>query len=190
MLPGDGTLVDPALPAPFLWKMRDRDDLLTDYEQGGTALNQAGGSLVAQTWTFGYTAPDVWVQDAEGNKTVLFSKPGITELAGAFDQNMNQFVAYVDATGAHFWWYDTTQSSQVFTDLPSGSTTPRCCMDEHRAVYAADSDIILAYKRSGNLCYRRQRDRYATEYVLESPFPHELIRVGMNTILRLQFEWE
>lgn len=189
MLPGDGTLTNPAIVAPFLWKMRTHADPLTDYEQGGDALN-AGGRLDTQTWTFGYAEPDVWVEDAAGNRTVLFSKPGITELAGAFDQNMTPFATYVDATGAHFWWFDTTQNMQVFTDMAAGVANPRCCMDERRFVFMTNSDIILAYLRAGNLCCRVQRDRYATEYVLAQNVETRLWCVGMNTNLRLQFGME
>lgn len=188
MLPGDGSLVDPSIPSPFLWKMRTADDLLTDYERGGDALNLPGDSLNAQTWTFGYDAPDVWVEDEAKVRTVLFSKPWITELAGTFDQNMNPFVAFVDSAGAHFWWYDTTQGKQVFSDLPANSTTPRCCLDDHRSTSSTTSDIILMYQRGLLLCYVQQRGRFATEHVVATDVTGALQSIGMNTANRLQFK--
>jgi len=187
MLPGDGSLVSPSISGPFLWKMRSPNDLLTDYERGGSALNASGSSLDVQTWTFGYDAPDVWVEDEANVRTVLFSKPDITELGGAFDQNMNPFVTYVDGSGAHYWWYDTTLSQQVFSDLPDGSVNPRCCIDDHRIVFSTSIDIILAYTRGNSLYYRQQRDRYGTEYNRASLDNKQLASVGMSTVNRLQF---
>lgn len=187
MLPGDGTLTNTALPRPFMWPMRSATDLLTDYERGGAGINDAGQGLDAQQWTLTYTAPDVIVTDETGHETMLFSQPGITELALAFDQNMHPFVAFVDGVGAHYWWFDTTSGAQVFTDLPLDATHPRACIDDHRALEIAMSDIILAYQRGGALYYRQQRDRFATEYLLMADAGGELVSVGMSTGLRLQF---
>jgi len=187
MLPGDGALSTPSLPTAFRWPMRSATDLLTDYEQGGEELNDANGDLSVQTWTLTYAAPDVIVTDAAGHATTLFSRDGITELALAFNQNMAPFVAFVQDGQARFWWFDITAGANVFTDLPLDATHPRACLDDHRALETATSDIILAYQREGALYYRQQRDRFATEYLLTADAGGELVSVGMSTGLRLQF---
>lgn len=188
MLPGDGTLIDPPLPSAFAWRMRQNVSPLTDYERGGAQLNLAGDSLDIQTWEFGYTDPDIWVQDEAGTRTTLLSTTGVTELAGAFDQNMNPFVAFTDATGAHYWWFDSTAGGQVLSDLPAGSVNPRCCIDDRRDSQLASSDIILAYMRGGSLYYRQQRDRFAVEYLLASAVAGTLQSVGLHDKFRLQFK--
>lgn len=188
MLPGDGTLIDPSLHSDFLWPMRSQSDLLTDYEMGGMQFQHADGALDAQLWTLTYADPDVKLTSENGADITLFSRSGITELALAFDQNMNAFVAFVENGQAKFWWYDTTTSAMTFSDLPADAVTPRSCLDDHTRAFRDTSDIILAYVRDGDLYYRQQRDRYATEYLLRTSAGTKLAAIGMNKGLRLQFQ--
>lgn len=189
MLPGDAPLlVDPILAASYVDTMRTFADALIDYERGGTALNVPDDGLNVQTWTLRYESPAVIVSGTIAPDTTLFSRPGITELALAFDQNMRPFVAFVENGVPRFWWYDTVVGAGVFTDLPVDALHPRCCLDDHREAQSAVSDIILAYTRGADLYYRQQRDRYATEYLLTTGVDGTLAAIGMNTGLRLQFQ--
>jgi hypothetical protein len=89
---------------------------------------------------------------------------------------------------AKLWWYDTQVAGEVFTDLPAGSTSPKACLDDKRDMETALSDIIVAYMRDKGLRFRVQRERFLIEYTLAVDLDATLIRVGMNTKNRLQFE--
>ncbi len=123
--------------------------------------------------------------------TLLFSAPGITEIALSFDQNMNPFVAYTQGADAKFYWYDSTVPGMIHSQLPSGCRTLRCTMDERRVGFSADSDILLCYIRSGNFCIRYQRERYQTEHVLRSGVGAscELVSMARNTGSRVQWRF-
>jgi hypothetical protein len=183
MIP-DRTLVTPALPSDWLHAISN--DPLVDHEMGGIALRDASQGLSVKLWTATYDGTHVLVSDGT-TTTTLFPATGVVHLGLAFDQNMNPFVAYVDGTGAHYWWYDTVAQAQVFSDLP-GAITPCCTLDDHRELQSSSSDIILAYLKDGGLRYRQQRDRFATEYLLELGPWFALVAVGLNKTQRLQFK--
>ncbi len=187
MLPGDGSLSGVAHIGTFLEPAGVRTVPLVDVELGGTALNDGVAGLYVQLWTVRYARPDVIVSAPTSPDTVLFSREGITELGLAFDQNMSPFVAFVQEGAAKYWWFDTQAGGHVFSDLPVGSITPRCGMDDKRDVLLAGSDIILAYVRGTNLYYRLQRDRYTVEYLLKTAAGSSLVNIGMNTQHRFQF---
>jgi hypothetical protein len=184
------------IPAHFL----PPDDLetypLMVFELGGTGLNNPNDGLTVQTWTLRYY-PDtgnVSISAANQTPTTLFTRSGITEIDLTFDQNMEPFVAFVENGDAKFFWYDTQLGSTTFTDLPAGSLTPRCSLDDKRDFQDAASDIILAYVHGGALKYRQQRERYETERTLMDPFIHPeyelpavLKKIGRNEQNRLQF---
>jgi hypothetical protein len=117
----------------------------------------------------------------------LFERAGVTELSLAFDGNMRPFIAFSDASGAHYWWYDPTTSEVEIADLPDGCTNLRCGMDDKRPLESANADIILAYMRDGNLYHRLQRDRYATEYLLAENVSGKLVQIGFNEQNCFQF---
>jgi hypothetical protein len=170
---------------------------LLDYELGGVGLNDTSQGLEYQTWIFRYF-PATGVVQAEasttGTKNTLFIRSGITAISCTFDQNMNPFVAFVENGDAKFWWYDTALPGTTFTNLPAGSLTPKCCLDDKRRLQNSASDIILTYVHNGALKYRHQRDRYTDEKILQDPFLHPTLelpavikKVGMNEFGRLQW---
>lgn len=187
MLPGDGSLSSPTRPAAFLEPDRDRRLPLTDVEMGGTALNDGTAGLYVQLWTIRYESPDVIVSAPSSPDTVLFSMSGITDLSLAFDQNMAPFVAFVQEGVSRYWWFDTRAGGYTFSELPAGSITPRCGVDDKRLTMRAGSDIILAYVRDTDLYYRQQRDNYEVEYLLKTAAGSSLINAGMNRQHRFQF---
>ena len=184
------------LTAHFL-EPDDRENfLLMDLELGGVGLNDPSQGLRVQTWTLRYfpASGDMVIDAPNSLPTILFTRSNITEISLAFDQNMNAFVAFVESGDAKFWWFDTQVSMTVFTNLPAGSLTPRCCLDDKRETQTGSSDIILAYALNAKLYFRQQRDRYTIQYLLQDPFvdptfglPAVLKRVGMNKVNRLQF---
>lgn len=187
MLPGDAPLLIPdQLRAVFQWPMRKSTDFLKDYEMGGLALGNAAGGLTQAVWELTYIAPSIVLSGPDGDHTLL-SVAGVTELGLAFDFNMRAFVTYMDADGAHYWWYDSTVGEYVTSDLPADATHPRCCLDLRLQEYLSVADVLLAYQRGTALYYRQQRDRYLTEYLLTEDCGGSLVSVGATTENRVAF---
>lgn len=176
----------------YRWAGLDTDDPtdLTDYEEGGIALNNTSKGLQYQLWTYTAEGKDVYVEAPNtGGKIKLFSiSSDIEILRGAFDQNMNPFVAYRSANQWHYRWFDTTASVYVTSDLPSTTTSCCCTLDDKRMAETGLSDILLFYTNNGNLYQRRQRDRYTSELLVRESVSGKLVKVGMNGLHRLQFK--
>lgn len=189
MIP-ESRLSSAVVSAPFLAP----DDLDSppwmDRELGGVELYDASQGLQVKTWTIRLVAGEVRLTAAGSTETTLFSGAGITELSLAFDQSMRPYVAFVQAGEAKYWWYDSLIEDSVFSTLPAGTVTPRVCLDDKRDRQSGTSDVILAYVRDGNLYFRAQRDRFGVEYELQADVGGTLVRVGMNTVGRLQFLME
>lgn len=161
---------------------------LFDFELGGIGLNDPSLGMRVQTWTLQLRGDDVVISAENWPEEVLFTRSGVTELSLAFDQNMNPFVAFVEDGDAKFWWFDTNLPGTVFSNLPAGSSNPRCCLDDKRETQTTSSDIILAYILNDNLYFRAQRDRYEDQYLLRETLEGaRLIKVGMHRQNRLQF---
>jgi hypothetical protein len=174
---------------------RDTYPLLV-YEQGGTALNYPDDGINVIPWQLRYfPATDEFVIESETTPpTVLFTAPDVTEIDLTFDQNMNPFVAFVEDGQAKFWWYDSEIPGTTITNLPAGSLTPRCCLDDKLQELTGESDICLCYVEAGALKFRLQRERYTVAYIVEDPFLHPTLglpavlkRVGMHKSRRLQW---
>lgn len=168
--------------------------LLHDYEMGGLALDDASEDLTYQEWlcyldTDGQTVR-VRPVSGSGDGTSILVQPGITRLSFALDVDMKPSLAYV-TTGADvfFRWYNPTMSAYE-TLTVAGARTPRVCWDDKRPANIANGDILLAYLRDDNLCYRQRRGLYTTEHVLASGLPTmaRLVNVGMTYENRLQFQ--
>lgn len=185
MLPDDQQLSSQRLPAPF--RTRRRESLLEDYEMGGVGISDTTKGNLYQEWQVSLSGDDVQLFAPNTAPFTVFSRPGISQLALAFDQNMNPFVAFVQNGDAWFWWFDTIAQAQVFTQMDSDVVTPRCTLDDKRKSQSGNSDIILAYVRGTGLYYRLQRDRYQTEYLLDANAGPALHDVQMASNFRLQF---
>lgn len=175
------------VPAPFLAP----DDIPwqpdIDYEYGGVALNDGTQGLRVKIWQFRLHGEDVIVSAGDVEPVVLFTRSGITEISGCFDQNMNPTVGFVQNGQMVLWWFDTVEADQVFTEFDGHS--PRVCMDDKRATQSAANDIILSYVESGMLKTRTQRDRFGTVDSLYNVGTYPLRNVGMNSVLRLQWQF-
>lgn len=194
MLP-DNTLAAKSQVAGFSFPVKGPGDKLVDWELGGVALNDPSAGLAVKLWKLTAVLNDDGVTvdlvlTAPGvAATVPVSGADITEIALAFDQNMNVFVAYTQGGAAKIYWYDTLLPGMTTTTLPAGCYNLRCTLDDKRDFAIEDSDIVLGYLRDGNLCVRYQRDRYGTEYVLRSGVgaDAQLVSMAMNIGSRLQF---
>ena len=169
----------------------DPQEIPTDWEQAGIALNNAFEGLQYQDWTFYVDGPNIMVKPDNGPATVVHSPgPGILELSGSFDSNMNPVVVWTGADLVTWlrWWNPQTVSYALST-LPA-LRSPRLTLDDKRASQTVNRDVLLFYIRGETVCYRQQRDRYQVEYQLY-PLPQgyqRIGRVGMTDRLRMQVE--
>lgn len=194
MLPGD-ELSSKAHIAGFAFHVKTPGDFMEDWEQGGMALNDPSEGLEVQLWhlqaKYNETTGNVdcIVEAPSVAPTVLFSGVDISEVALAFDQNMNPFVAYIQAGVPKIYWYDPIIPGMTHTTLPAGCYDLRCTLDDHRDFATGDSDIVLGYINAGNLCVRYQSDRYLIEHVLKVGVggSANLVSMAMNRQWRLQF---
>ena len=197
MMPGNALSV-PTLWSPYLYPDSIVPSDIVSYQLGGVGLNDPSQGLQVQTWTLVIagliTSNDMVVSAPNTAPTLLLSKPNVTELSLAFDQNMSPAIAYVSQGNSYFWWYDNTIPGYTIISLPVGATNPRCTLDDKRArsISLGLSDIILVYLYNNNLYMRMQRDRFLIDYVLRTSVGNDipnpsLQKVGMNTNLRLDF---
>lgn len=195
MIP-DGVLSTVAQFGPFVRPVRSVGEYLSDYELAGVALRDGTRGMQVRTWVaYVMESRQVWVSAPGVAPSLLFTRGvDIQELALAFDNNMNPFVAFREgalgtAGSSYIWWFDSTDSTQKFTALPAGVVNPRCCVDDHRASQSGNSDVVLSYIRAGSLYARYQRERYVTEHLLRSGLGTnaELVDLSMNRVWRLQW---
>lgn len=185
---------NPAVPSPFLppQDIQKNPKVLIAYEMGGVGLQNPSQGLQVQVWKAEVIGDDVWFSAPNTPPTLVYSEPGITEITITFDQNMQPAIAYmVNYEVCKFRWFDGTISQFVVTTLPAGSFSPRCSMDDKRAIATGLgwNDIILTYIRGGTIYFRKQRDRYTIEYTFATGFPaHILGNFGMNLKYRLQWQ--
>lgn len=190
MLPED-RLSSVAISADFLPPDDQGVGPLLDWERGGVALNDPSQGLNVRVWKCFVTGADVAVQADSDPATVIFSQAGITALSFCFDQNMRPCVTYETPSGVFLRWYDSAVPGYVTTAWGPTLRSPRVTLDDKRLTqFALKSDIIFGYIRGEFLCYRQQRDRFNTERVLQGGVGTslKLNNVGMNRVLRLQFD--
>jgi len=197
MMPGNA-LSTTLMYAPYLPPDNITPSLTTSYQLGGIGLSDASQGLQVQTWTLTIAGPltlnDMVISSPNTPATVLLSKPNVTSVSLAFDQNMKPCIAYVSQGNAYFWWYDNTIPGYTIITLPAGSTSPQCTFDDKRkvSINLGKSDIILCYLLNNDLYMRQERDRFTIDYVLrvsvgnDIPNP-SLLKIGMNNIGRLEF---
>lgn len=186
MIP-DQMLSSTPVPGDFIERVNRPLAPLIDYERGGAAVGDAGAGRFLQEWKAEVIGADVWLSAESVAPFVYLTRPGITLVSLAFDQNMIPYVAFVDGSGAWLYWFDTSAGGMVTTSIP-GARTPRLCTDDKRMIEVANSDVILAYMVGTELRYRQQRDRFQTEIMLATGLNADLVAVAMADVGRLQFQ--
>jgi hypothetical protein len=189
MLPGNRASTV-AVPGGFLPPDDITGDPLTDYEMGGAAVGDISKGFNHRLWIAKVVGDDVWLQQAGSAGSVIFAQSGITEMSFGFDLSMRPTVAFVSAGVLWLRWYDPLVPGYVFTSFGEGRN-PKVALDDKRAFQiASGSDVIFAYIRGTTLYYRQHRDRYEIERALLSGVEpsRQLRNLGLNTLLRLQFD--
>lgn len=194
------SLIQPPRWMPYLPPVNFPTTTTTCEAIGGIGLSDPSQGLQVQNWSgyvtnVGLSNSAVYLYSPNTSNTFIFSSPGIVWMRFTFDQNMHPFVSFYDGSSSRYFWWDPTIPGNTIATLPAGITYTACMLDDSRPLetLVGSNDIILAYINNTNLCYRQQRDRYQTEYVLYSginnlisnPFVN---KIGMNERYRLQFE--
>ena len=183
----DNVLSSEVVKSPFLGAKSLQISRYIDYENGGITLNDPSQGLFYQIWRCRLLGNDVVIDATYVDESILYSDTGISEISFTFDQNMRPILAFVKDGFPYLRWYDSAVGHQVVTALDPTIITPRVSLDDKRSSQSSISDIILAYIRSGNLCWRLQRDRFLIEYISLATLSPGLIKIGMNTKYRFQF---
>lgn len=183
-------LIDGGVTTPFIHPRSKSYPLTESWDNGGVALSDPSEDLtkyVWQAWTDGTTIT-VKRSDLDTHH-VLLMDTNITEVDLTFDQNMRPCIAYVANGISKLYWYDTQQAKQVIDEYPL-TTNPRVSLDDKRRFNVANSDIIFAYQKGDQLCYRVQRERFTVERVLATNSKRRILwRIGMGRKNRFLFYW-
>lgn len=181
----------PAVPGNYINRVKTPSELLVAYEMGSLQLQNPAGGLLQQLWTAKCAdGQNVYISAPNTPPVLLLTDQAITEIDLAFDQNMFPFLTYVSLGLVKFYWYDPTIPGFVISTILEFAITPRCTLDDKRSFDVGNSDIVLLYINllAGNVCYRIQRERYATEHVIEPALVNDKIRcVNFADNLRLQW---
>lgn len=173
------------------------DTGLKDTHYGGIAIGDASQGYLYQLWTATIKNGDIYLSAP--------NTPSFKRLAGvnaawvglAFDQSANVFITYADINGnASYYWFDSTIPGYRTSTLTGVIKRPFAALDDNRTAENSNNDVILAYVRAGTLFFRAQRDRFGVEYTLGSApsllgaTVASLVQIGMNHVLRFQFQFQ
>lgn len=185
------TPVVPPVPGNYTNRVKTAGELTVGYEMGGVSIQDPSQGLLVQLWRARVILGQFIYLDAPNTPPfILLTDVNITEVDLAFDQNMFPFVTYVSNGLIKFYWFDPTVPGFVVSTILELAWTPRCTLDDKRPFDVSNSDIILMYVNllSGQICYRIQRERYATEHAIDTAFPNDQIRcVNFADTTRLQW---
>lgn len=164
------------------------DEITTAYEWGGIDITDISQGLTAALWVLQYISGELHLGKVNTPlMPVLTVGAGVVKVALAFDTNMRPAYAWqIGENSCVLRFYDTALAD--FTEVTfTGIYSPCLTLDDSRTQSSSISDIIFAYLKGNQLCYRQQRDRFLIEYVLAEVTQQHLMRVGMNKSHRLQF---
>lgn len=115
-----------------------------------------------------------------------------------FDQLMRPMVTYQTGAGlnrvprtAYLYWYDTTLSGYQTLSV-ANAISPLITFDYPMDASANFAEASWWYLRAGNICYRKQSDRFTIEYVFATKPTNMAIlaTVGLGRNFRLHVQLE
>ena len=168
---------------------------LTSYEIGPIAIEDTSEGLLYQVWVLTWeptTGVITVTPETTGTPQVRETIPGLVSIAFTFDQSGRISYAYTTAVSSYLFWYDTALGMTTTTDLGSDCITPALYLDDKRATQSQANDMLLWYTKDDgggtyDLYMLRQRDRFLTEYLMDSGLEYPYIHnIGMHNGLRVQ----
>lgn len=157
---------------------------LVDYEKGGVALGDSSEGLNKYNWELNVVSKTKAMLHKEGTTPIqVFTYPSKPlDVAFCFDQSMNIVLAWQDSEfNIYLRRYSGSINAFETINLGSGKC-PRLTLDEKRAEFIQNSDIILAYITNKSLVYRVQREGFNTIHVVEEEMlaSQRLARIGVK----------
>lgn len=183
----DNTLSTTAVVSEFIGGAALAVTRTQDYETGAGALNDPTLGMFYQMWAARIVNNKILIKADNLPEFEWYSGTAVEDVSIAFDQNMRLYVAYTDMGVTYLYWFNTEAGEAQTLNFGTGHLTPKISLDDKRAYQSGASDIIFAYVRDGKLYHRRQRDRFATEYLLSNGPFLGINKMGMNAGLRFQF---
>jgi hypothetical protein len=182
MLP-DNQISSEPIAASFYTPIRQ--SVFFDYELGGSDFQDNSTGLDSHLWKCRYTRDgQIRVYNNIVSHDVL-TLLNVTEIAFAFDINMQPVIAYNQNAVTHLYFFDSIAAQ--FTTIVLGKLEhPRLSLDTRVISQTDIADVILAYTRNGILCIRYQRERYGAEHQLGIS-PGRLWHCGMMKNYRFGF---
>ena len=163
---------------------------LYDYEDGPIAFQDPSRGLRYQQWRAYLKDYVVWLEADNMPPMELIKTPDntITDISIAFSNNADLHYVWTDNGVTKLYWYNTATSNFETMTLPGGVRTPKLTLDDKRPTQMARNDIILTYIKSDHkLYFRKQRDRFGVEYLLDDGPFIGIERFYMSTGWRLQW---
>lgn len=102
----------------------------------------------------------------------------IDSISLEFDQSGRRLVAFESAGNIDFMWYDPQVGMQVVTNFGAGYTPHIVTDNYYRTASSIISERLLFYVKDSTkqIVYRKQNDRYQTEYTLPSA-PSDVVEI-------------
>lgn len=102
----------------------------------------------------------------------------IDSISLEFDQSGRRLVAFESAGNIYFMWYDPQVGMQVVTNFGAGYTPYIVTDNYYRTASSIISERLLFYVKDSTkqIVYRKQNDRYQTEYTLPSA-PSDVVEI-------------
>lgn len=164
----------------------ERTNPLIDYEYGGLNLQNASSGLNAALWKCFYENGAIKLAHSSFLETVLMIE-NVSALSFAFDLNMRPMIAFMVKDHCNLWWYDTSVSQQVTSDLGADITFPQLSLDERRNAESQNADVIFSYIKNNTLCMKLQRERFEIEHEITEA--KRLQQIGMMRNNRFGFAY-
>lgn len=199
-LAADGVVLDQGL------SLTHRPDAIsldyhTCYTLGPVHIGDFSAGPVDRPWRIRVIGNQVFIARLNDDRTdfeddsLLFEFTGVapTEIDAAFDQAARILVCMERPSGnenlSEIWirYYDPFSSAYVVTNFGTGRT-PRALLDD--AFDSSNADILVFYLNDAvGMCYRQQRDRYVTEYVVTDTAPIAVDTSGMTLVGPVSFAY-
>ena len=186
----------PHIPTKDLYRFEEpkhrHHKMTVAYTQGGPEFANAALGLVGYVWKAYVDEQDQIIVKREDldELHIITTKQNITQLDLTIDQNMRPFLCYVKDGLPYYYHFNKDDSTHSEVALDPSIKFPRCELDMRENHNIPQSDIILAYTRDGNLCYRLQRERFGKEYIIATDPKKTMVwRIGRTKDGRFGYQW-
>ena len=167
---------------------------LVSNELGPIAIEDTSEGLTYQNWVLSWDAASgdfIALAEITGESVVVLTVADVNYLTFTFDQNARITITYTTIS-SYLYWYDTSLGQTVTTDLGADVISLSISLDDKRSTKNVANDMLLWYTKDLNpfghtLYMLRQRDRFLTEYTMETGIEKPYIQnIGMTDELRVQ----